>query len=1082
MKRAVCILLTIVIITCLYIPSFADEAKSGPKTEEGQILMQYFQNKNEGLLVRRNNYGYMNFIEDFTSDALSLYLLGMTDKLINTGSKPDKKKYMETLVNIIAASDLDRADSVAKQKKMDNLKSLKDYALDISEMGKDAVSVMVGSSSQVSSLENELKIAVNGVYTLADNTDNWIEAISNLETITQDYSEHDAFLALIENKSDGELQEAAHILREGMNAAYKIKLDSYADVSEENFKNYEEFFFSDIFFEALKNVPEYEKDESLKFFVDTGDSIISKIGTLGSAWNLGAAIGTLVGDVVVGGENLINRVLEMMALHDISVILQTQVLDSGYAFWSNVGNDNEKNLVNDYISWSNYLIGCRLRGEYCLYSIVAKDAGLLSWFDKESAEEAKAWYDNKTEKILKIQENLMPEENENDDVWKIIRENDDVLKQYANNMELPVEIYTFFHHFSDSKEVNVNDPYTFWMMLSFYATMQMDDEMYPGGSRLAERYLDDEYGQMLILSEEEVRDAVNAMMPGITEYPPFPDIKYEKPYKKDGNYYFSLIDLDAGQAARMTDIEVNDDGTATAIVEVYSHSYSDNVDYVLETYHLSLTRNDKIDLDSPEPYPFCIKSIKAARPEQIETESDGIAQAIWTEADTTLTFYYGPQVFDGDTFKGKTVTNVWSGSSVTDTGNEEAAWAGIVADSVTDVVFDTSFLAVKPTSTHGWFQSFYELSRVDMSGLNTSNVTDMSNMFEGCYSLTSLDLSGFDTSNVTNMSGMFAGIALTTLDLSGFDTSKVLDMSEMFSICSDLRNLNVSSFNTSKVTNMDSLFLACGNLTNLDVSGFNTSSVTNMREMFAECRELTSLDVGSFDTSSAEVMQGMFRSCSNLLTLDVSGFDTSNVTDMYSMFTGCSNLTNIDLSKFDTADVTAMGDMFEGCSSLTNLDVSSFDTSKVTGMGSMFYGCSSLTSLDLNNFDTSNVTEMMHMFGECSNLTSLDLSGFNTSNVENMYRMFGGCNSLISLDLSGFDVSKVTNIDDMFNSCNSLKTIYCKDSSTEWGLFEYSDNMFYGCASLVGRDGSSEIVFDDFKTDSSMAKAASLGGYFTAKE
>ena len=56
-------------------------------------------------------------------------------------------------------------------------------------MGKDAVSVMVGTSSQVSKLENELEIAVNGVYTLADNTNNWIEAISNLETITQDYSE-----------------------------------------------------------------------------------------------------------------------------------------------------------------------------------------------------------------------------------------------------------------------------------------------------------------------------------------------------------------------------------------------------------------------------------------------------------------------------------------------------------------------------------------------------------------------------------------------------------------------------------------------------------------------------------------------------------------------------------------------------------------------------------------------------------------------------------------------------------------------------------------------------------------------------
>ena len=654
--------------------------------------------------------------------------------------------------------------------------------------------------------------------------------------------------------------------------------------------------------------------------------------------------------------------------------------------------------------------------------------------------------------------------------------NNDDLEQYLNNMEIPVDIYTYFHHYSDTKKVDINDPYTFWMMLSFYATMQMADDLITSGSKLAERYKDKEQGEMLILSEEEVRDVVNAMMPGITHYPDFPDVKYEKPYKKDGDYYLPLIDLDT-EATRMTDIKINDDGTATATVEAFTYYTGE----IYETYQINLVKNDKMNLNSPEPYPYCIESIKVASSDQIETESDGIAQAIWTEADTTLTFYYGPQVFVGDTFKGKTVTNAWSGSSVTDSGNESVVWADTVADSVTDVVFDASFWAVKPTSTHGWFQSFYELSRVDMSGLNTSSVTDMSNMFERCFSLTSLDLSGFDTSNVTNMSGMFAGSALTNLDLSSFDTSKVLDMSGMFHICSDLTNLNVSNFNTSKVTNMDSLFLACGNLTTLDVSGFDTSSVTNMREMFAECRELTSLDVGGFDTSSAIVMQGMFRSCSNLLSIDVRGFNTSNVTDMYMMFCGCSSLTNIDLSNFDTSNVITMGAMFDGCSSLTNLDVSSFSTSKVTGMESMFYGCSSLTSLNLNSFDTSNVTEMMHMFGECSSLTSLDLSGFNTFNVDNMYRMFGECDSLTSLDLSGFDVSKVTNIDDMFNSCHSLRTIYCEDSSTVWGLFEYSDNMFFGCESLIGKDGSSEIAFDDLKTDSSMAKAASLGGYFTPK-
>ena len=178
------------------------------------------------------------------------------------------------------------------------------------------------------------------------------------------------------------------------------------------------------------------------------------------------------------------------------------------------------------------------------------------------------------------------------------------LDKYANNMEIPVDIYTYFHHYSDTKKVDINDPYTFWMMLSFYATMQMDDDLITSGSKLAERYKDKDQGEMLILSEEEVRDVVNAMMPGITQYPDFPDVKYEKPYKKDGDYYLPLIDLDT-EATRMTDIKINDDGTATATVEAFTYYTGE----IYETYQVNLVKNDKMNLNSPEPYPYCIESI-----------------------------------------------------------------------------------------------------------------------------------------------------------------------------------------------------------------------------------------------------------------------------------------------------------------------------------------------------------------------------------------------------------------------------------------------------------------------------------------
>jgi surface protein len=48
-------------------------------------------------------------------------------------------------------------------------------------------------------------------------------------------------------------------------------------------------------------------------------------------------------------------------------------------------------------------------------------------------------------------------------------------------------------------------------------------------------------------------------------------------------------------------------------------------------------------------------------------------------------------------------------------------------------------------------------------------------MFSRCESLISLDLSGFNTSNVTDMTWMFERCSsLQSLDLSSFDTRKVV--------------------------------------------------------------------------------------------------------------------------------------------------------------------------------------------------------------------------------------------------------------------------------------------------------------------
>jgi surface protein len=95
------------------------------------------------------------------------------------------------------------------------------------------------------------------------------------------------------------------------------------------------------------------------------------------------------------------------------------------------------------------------------------------------------------------------------------------------------------------------------------------------------------------------------------------------------------------------------------------------------------------------------------------------------------------------------------------------------------------------------------------------------------------------------MSGMFCKCdQLTGLDLSGFDTSKVTDMSSMFTWCNNLTELDVSSFDTSKVTDMGSMFMSCSKLAELNVSNFNTENVVYMNGIFAQTTALDTLALG----------------------------------------------------------------------------------------------------------------------------------------------------------------------------------------------------------------------------------------------
>ena len=103
-----------------------------------------------------------------------------------------------------------------------------------------------------------------------------------------------------------------------------------------------------------------------------------------------------------------------------------------------------------------------------------------------------------------------------------------------------------------------------------------------------------------------------------------------------------------------------------------------------------------------------------------------------------------------------------------------------------------------------------------------------------------------------SMIGYFFDFAkMTSIDLSALDTSEVTNMIGMFSGCSSLLSLDVSKFDTSNVTDMGAMFQSCSSLTNLDVSSFDTSKVTNMIFMFCNCPAWNTVDQTKFAGANA---------------------------------------------------------------------------------------------------------------------------------------------------------------------------------------------------------------------------------------
>ena len=416
-----------------------------------------------------------------------------------------------------------------------------------------------------------------------------------------------------------------------------------------------------------------------------------------------------------------------------------------------------------------------------------------------------------------------------------------------------------------------------------------------------------------------------------------------------------------------------------------------------------------------------IQSLTIAEDNTVPDTPGVVSKDISSNKDGTVMLWYTPKEVASSDGSTKTMYDMWIGgeNGVLQTG----------------------------TNASGMFAYLTNVEKLDLSKLDTSNITNMSRMFYMSSGLKSIDLSNFNTSNVTSMFSMFDGCSsLTTLDLSSFNTSKVTSMRGMFSGASSLQTLNIANFNLSNVDSMSVMFKNCTNLINLILPNSSAPKLINIQYAFYNCTNLKgTIDLSNFKPNNYVDFEFAFYYCKNITEVKLNNFKFST---FRSVFQGCTLLEKIDFTGISTSNITSMQDAFNSCSSLTSLDLTNFDVSTLAtnknstgGLWQTFVGCSSLETLNITGWKITNkVTNLYGTFDKCSKLKKLDLSNWDTTGVTDLNYTFRGMTNIEEIDLRRADFSNVTSTTSVFYlTNNNVKIIVKDDIQKNWFNTNFSN-------------------------------------------
>lgn len=184
---------------------------------------------------------------------------------------------------------------------------------------------------------------------------------------------------------------------------------------------------------------------------------------------------------------------------------------------------------------------------------------------------------------------------------------------------------------------------------------------------------------------------------------------------------------------------------------------------------------------------------------------------------------------------------------------------------VSEVIWPNSILnAPHLTTMKSLFHENHHITKLNLPKFISPALTDTSFMFFKIdKEITAINVDGLDTQNVEDMSEMFEGLKFDRGSLGGsfapkFKTTCLKNMYGMF-YTMNVDHLDLTAFDVSNVTNME-YTLSDGWLITIDLTGWNTSNVENMKDLFSWQYYLTTIYASdSFVTTKVTQSDNIFN-------------------------------------------------------------------------------------------------------------------------------------------------------------------------------------------------------------------------------